>query len=294
MIKPQQVDTEFRERFRQAPKYKRIASAIAWVFLGLMMVFLLLPLFWSIMATFKTPIETYKIPVRILPESFSLHNYIKILTDLAFPRYFYNTVFLTLVTTMLTVMISIWPAYAFSRMRFKLQHVMLLFIMIPRLIPRVSVVIPLYKIIVSLGLLNTYTALILTYTVTALPFAVWILAGVFQSIPREIEDSAFVDGASLLATMFKIMVPIAFPGIITIVVMTVRETWNEFPFVLSFTNSASMRTLPYQLYMFRDTLGIEDWPLINTFAIITVIPILVVYFIFSKKVTNGIVQGGLK
>jgi len=282
------------ERAGSNPAYKRLANAIAWGFLALMMVWIFIPLFWSVLTTFKTPIETYRAPVKVLPEQLSFHNYVKILTDSAFPRYLFNTVYLTLVTTILTVLISIWPAYAFARMKFKFQHVFLLFIMIPRLIPRISVTIPLYKIIVGMGLLNTYTALIFTYTMTALPFAVWILTGVFQSIPKEIEESAFVDGAQLIQTMFRIMIPIAASGVITVIIFTVRESWNEFPFVLSFTNSAKMRTLPYQLYMFRDTLGIEDWPLINTFAIITIIPILVVYFIFSKKVTNGIVQGALK
>jgi ABC-type glycerol-3-phosphate transport system permease component len=276
------------------PAFKRVANIIAWSFLALMMVWLFLPLIWSVTTTFKTAIETYRVPVKILPENLSFHNYIKILTDASFPRYLFNTVYLTVVTTLLTVIISIWPAYAFSRMKFKLQHILLLFIMIPRLIPRISVTIPLYKIIVSAGLLNTYTALIITYTMTSLPFAVWILSGVFQSIPKEIEESAFVDGAQLIQTMFRIMIPIASSGVVTVIIFTVREAWNEFPFVLSFTNSATMRTLPYQLYMFRDTLGIEDWPLINTFAIITIIPILVVYFIFSKKVTSGIIQGALK
>ncbi len=276
------------------PAYHRIANLIAWTFLTLMMVWLFLPLIWSVTTTFKTAIETYRVPVKILPENLSFHNYIKILTDASFPRYLFNTVYLTVITTLLTVIISIWPAYAFSRMKFKFQHILLLFIMIPRLIPRISVTIPLYKIIVSAGLLNTYTALIITYTMTSLPFAVWILSGVFQSIPKEIEDSAFVDGAQLIQTMFRIMIPIASSGVVTVIIFTVREAWNEFPFVLSFTNSATMRTLPYQLYMFRDTLGIEDWPLINTFAIVTIIPILVVYFIFSKKVTSGIIQGALK
>nr|WP_319473985.1 carbohydrate ABC transporter permease [uncultured Sphaerochaeta sp.] len=276
------------------PAYHRIANLIAWTFLALMMVWLFLPLIWSVTTTFKTAIETYRVPVKIFPENLSFHNYVKILTDSSFPRYLFNTVYLTVITTILTVMISIWPAYAFSRMKFKFQHILLLFIMIPRLIPRISVTIPLYKIIVSAGLLNTYTALIITYTMTSLPFAVWILSGVFQSIPKEIEDSAFVDGAQLIQTMFRIMIPIASSGVVTVIIFTVREAWNEFPFVLSFTNSATMRTLPYQLYMFRDTLGIEDWPLINTFAIITIIPILVVYFIFSKKVTSGIIQGALK
>ena len=282
------------ERAGSNPSYKRVGNIIAWCFLGLMMVWIFVPMFWSITTTFKTPIETYRVPVKVLPENFSFHNYIKILTDSSFPRYLFNTVYLTVVTTFLTLALSLWPAYAFSRMKFKFQNILLLFIMIPRLIPRISVTIPLYKIIVDMGLLNTYTALIFTYTMTALPFAVWILSGVFQSIPKEIEESAFIDGAQLIQTMFRIMIPIASAGLITVVIFTVRETWNEFPFVLSFTNSASMRTLPYQLYMFRDTLGIEDWPLINTFAIITVLPILVVYFIFSKKVTDGIIQGALK
>jgi ABC-type glycerol-3-phosphate transport system permease component len=111
------------------------------------------------------------------------------------------------------------------------------------------VVVPLYRIIVQVGLLNTYTALILTYTVTSIPFAVWILTNVFQSIPREIEESAFMDGAKLWQTMFKIMIPIAIPGVLAVVIFTVRETWNEFPFVLSFTTSSDLRTLPYQLYL---------------------------------------------
>jgi ABC-type glycerol-3-phosphate transport system permease component len=259
-----------------------------------MMVWLLLPIFWAVMSTFKTSIEIYRVPVRILPEKFLFENYVKVLADPDFPRYFGNTVFLTAVTTVLTLVFSVWSAYAFARLRFPLQHILLLFVLVPRLIPRISVVIPLYRIIVSLGLLNTYTALILTYTVTSIPFAVWILTNVFQSIPREIEESAFIDGAKLWRTMLQVMLPIATPGVLSVIIFTVRESWNEFPFVLSFTTSSVMRTLPYQLFLFRDTLGIEDWPLINTFAIVTIIPILLAYFIFAKRVTTGVIQGAIK
>lgn len=276
------------------PLFKRRSRIISWLVLAVMLVWLLLPIFWSVMSTFKTSIEIYRVPVRILPDNFSLKNYAKVLTDPDFPRYFGNTVFLTVITTVLTLAISVWSAYAFARMKFPLQHVLILFVLVPRLIPRISVVVPLYRIIVSFGLLNTYTALILTYTVTSIPFAVWILANVFQSIPREIEESAYMDGAKLWQTMAKIMVPIAMPGVLAVIIFTVRETWNEFPFVLSFTTSSELRTLPYQLFLFRDTLGIEDWPLINAFAIVTVIPILVAYFIFAKQVTTGIIQGAVK
>ncbi len=293
-MKQAKLNVAPRRRAGAKPKYKLKSTIISWFFLSFVMLWLLMPLLWSFFSTFKTPIEIYRIPVRIFPESFSLHNYTRILSDAAFPRYFFNSVYLTVLTTILTILISVWPAYAFARMKFPFRHMLLLFILLPRLIPRISVVIPLYRIIVNLGLLNTYTSLIFTYTVTSLPFAVWILSGVFESIPREIEESAFMDGAKLIQTMARIMIPIASPGVLAVLIFTVRETWNEFPFVLSFTNSSSMRTLPYQLYMFRDTLGIEDWPLINTFAIITVIPILIAYFIFAKQVTTGIVKGAVK
>ena len=276
------------------PTYKRNARIISWITLTIMMIWLLVPIFWAVLSTFKTPIEIYKVPVKIFPESFSFKNYITVLTDSDFPRYLGNTIFLTVATTVLTLFISFWAAYAFARMRFPLQHILLLAVLVPRLIPRISVVIPLYRMIVSLGLLNTYTALLLTYTVTSIPFAVWILTNVFRSIPREVEESAFIDGAKLWQTMLYIMVPIATPGILAVIIFTVRETWNEFPFVLSFTTSATLRTLPYQLFLFRDTLGIENWPLINTFAIITVLPILIAYFIFAKQVTTGIIQGAVK
>jgi len=288
------INTKSYRRAGVSPKYKQRSIIISWVFLSFIMLWLLLPLLWSFFSTFKTPIEIYRIPLRILPEQFSLNNYVRVLTHARFPRYFFNSVFLTVVTTTLTLLISVWPAYAFARMKFRFQHALLLFILVPRLIPRISVVIPLYRIIVGLGLLNTYTALILTYTVTSLPLAVWILSGVFESIPHEIEESAFIDGANLLQIILRIMLPIASPGVIAVIIFTVRETWNEFPFVLSFTNSSAMRTLPYQLYMLRDTLGTEDWPLINAYAIITVLPILILYFIFAKKVNTGIVKGAIK
>lgn len=279
---------------RSQPVFRKRARSVAWITLSLMMVWLLLPIFWAVMSTFKTPIEIYRVPVRILPETFSFKNYARVLSDSDFPRFFGNSVLLTIITTILTLLISFWSAYAFARIRFPLRHVLLLAVLVPRLIPRISVVVPLYRIIVSVGLLNTYTALILTYTVTSIPFAVWILTNVFQSIPREIEESAFIDGARLGQTMMKVILPVATPGVLAVIIFTVRETWNEFPFVLSFTTSAELRTLPYQLFLFRDTLGIENWPLINTFAIITVLPILLVYFLFAGRVTTGIVQGAVK
>ncbi|WP_103680686.1 carbohydrate ABC transporter permease [Alkalispirochaeta sphaeroplastigenens] len=265
-----------------------------WFVLFIMTLWIIIPVLWSFFSTFKTPMEIYRVPLKILPDAFSLRAYRIVLESQNFWRFTFNSVYLTVISTILTMFISIWAAYGFARMRFPLHHFLLALVLVPRLIPRISLVVPLYRMIVQMGLLNTYTALIVTYTVTSLPFAVWILSNVFQSIPREVEESALIDGASLWLLMRKIMVPMSVSGILTVVIFTVRETWNEFPFVLSFTTSADIRTLPYQLFLLRNSLGIEDWAVVNAFALLSALPILAIYFVFSKKITAGIVSGSIK
>lgn len=265
-----------------------------WITVTLLIVWIFLPLVWTLSSTFKSRIEVYEIPVRLLPEQFLTRAYEVVLTGTDFWRYFANSVFLTTASTVLTLFISIWAAYGFARMKFPLHHVLMVAILVPRLIPRISLVVPLYGMVVELGLLNTYTALIVSYTVTSLPFAVWILSNVLRSVPKEVEESALMDGASLWTILVRLMIPMSSAGILTVTIFTVRETWNEFPFVLSFTTDAAIRTLPYQLFLLRDSLGIEDWPVINAFAILTAVPILLLYFVFSRKVTTGIVQGSIK
>lgn len=267
---------------------------IVWITVFLLLVWIFLPITWSLSSTFKARIEVYQIPVRLLPAEFSLRAYNVVLQATNFWRFFANSVFLTVTSTVLTLFISIWAAYGFARMKFPLHHVLMVAILVPRLIPRISLVVPLYGMVVELGLLNTYTALIVSYTVTSLPFAVWILSNVLRSVPQEVEESALIDGASLWRILSRIMIPMSSAGILTVTIFTVRETWNEFPFVLSFTTSAALRTLPYQLFLLRDSLGIEDWPVVNAFAILTAIPILAIYFIFSRRITAGIVQGAIK
>jgi ABC-type glycerol-3-phosphate transport system permease component len=147
---------------------------------------------------------------------------------------------------------------------------------------------------VSVGLLNTYSALIITYTATAIPLGTWILIGFFEAIPKEMEECASLDGASLFTILWKIMVPIAWPGIMTVFILTLREGWNEFPFALAFTTDRTMRTLPYQLFLLRDTLGLEDWSIVSAFTILTIIPILVLFLVFQKHVVKSIMSGAMK
>ena len=215
-------------------------------------------------------------------------------TSDGFSIYLWNSFFLAMASTAIALFLSVLAAYGFARYAFRWRHILLLFILVPRILPRASLIIPLYDMVERLNLLDTYTVLVVTYTATAVPMATWILIGFFNAVPRELEEAAAIDGASLWQRIWGVVVPISLPGMVTAGVLSLREAWNEFPFVLAFTTSSDMRTLPYQLFLLRDSMGIQDWPLINAFTITTIIPILALYLIFEKRIVNGLTSGAVK
>lgn len=273
---------------------KIIDKNLVWLPLLVLVAWTTLPLLWSLSASFKQPLELYKLPQSLIPKNFNFDNYIKVFAYPNFWRYFANSTILALSSTILTLFISIFAAYGFARYAFRFRHTLLLVMLIPRIVPRVSMIVPLYQLVASLGLLDSYIALIITYTATAIPLATWILTGFISGVPKELEEAAAIDGANLWQRIRYIVMPIALPGILTVIVLSLRESWNEFPFVLAFTTSSEMRTLPYQLFMLRDCMGILDWPMVNAFTIVTILPILFIYLRFEKNVVSGIVAGAMK
>jgi ABC-type glycerol-3-phosphate transport system permease component len=263
-----------------------------WFALILLTIWAVLPIIWSFSASLKTPLTLYS--TGLIPESPTLDNYARVLTSDGFPTYLWNSLYLALASTAIALFISVLAAYGFARYAFAWRHVLLLFILVPRILPRASLIIPLYDLVVSLNLLDTYTVLIITYCATAVPMATWILMGFFRAVPRELEEAAAIDGASLWQRIWLVVVPISLPGMLTAAVLSLREAWNEFPFVLAFTTSSELRTLPYQLFLMRDSMGIQDWPLINAFTITTIIPILVLYLIFERQIVAGLTSGAVK
>ena len=253
-----------------------------------------LPLLWALSASLKDTLEVYLSPSALVPAKPTLNNYLRVFQWPGFPRFLFNSAFLALSSTALAVFVSVFSAYAFARYAFRWRHVLLLAMLAPRIIPRASLIVPLYLLLARVGLLDTYFALIITYAATAVPFATWILVGFFASVPRELEEAAAIDGATLWQRVWKVVVPVAFPGLVTAGVFSVREAWNEFPFVLAFTTSSEMRTLPYQLFLLRDTLGMQDWPLMNAFTISTILPILALYLVFQRNVISGLISGAVK
>lgn len=265
---------------------------VIYVFLAFFLLWTLGPMYWSLSASFMNPNDVYD--ANLLPAEPTLQAYQRVLFERDFLHFFGNSLFLAVWTTLTTTVISSLAAYAFSRYLFKFRHTLLLLILVPRLVPRISLVVPLYMMLNDLGLLDTRGALMLTYTASSVPLATWILAGFFQGVPKDLEESAAVDGAGVFQRLYRIVLPIAMPGLITVGIFAFRDAWNEFPFALAFTSGAEQRTLPYALFLLNDTTGLPDWTVINAFSILTILPILLIYLRFERQVVSGITKGALK
>jgi len=268
-------------------------ESLIWLPAFLLVVWTATPVLWAFMASLKDPLEIYE-SASLLPRSPSLDAYRAVITMRGFPRWFLNSVLVTAVATVVPLVLSLVAAYAFARYAFRLRHVLLLLFLIPRILPRVALIVPLYDLLHGLGILNSYAGLFLTYIASAVPLATWLLVGFVAGVPRELEESAAIDGASLWVRLRYVVVPVIWPGIVTAAVLCVREAWNEFPFVLAFTNTVEMRTLPYQLYVLEDAMGIQDWAVYNAFTIMTILPLLVLYLLLERRIVSNIVSGALK
>ena len=271
-----------------------VASAALYALTVVLVVWAVGPFLWTLTSSLKTLGEIYRVPPTIVPLEPTLGNFAVIFERLPFIRFFLNSVLVTVVTIVVTVALSVLTAYAFSRFRFPFRHLLLLGILVPRIIPSITRVIPLYQLFQEIGILDNYLSIILPYIADALPIAVWILIGFFDGIPKELEESAYIDGASRLMALRKIIVPLATPGIVSAALFTFLRAWNEFVLAFTFVGRGLMSTLPVAHYRVFEFFGIRQWGAINAFTILAVLPIIVFFLLFEKHISKTLVAGAVK
>lgn len=286
----------------EPPERKRRGGTVASrVLKGVLLAIPLIALvIWTIapfLVTFSTSLkgraEVFANP-GLIPQNPSFDAYREVLSSPSFTKSFLNSLIVGTGTTVLTLILGVPAAYAFARFRFRGRHLLLLFTLLPRLVPSLGIMVPLYRLAVTLGALNSLLTLIIVYTGTLLPLAVWLMVGFFQQIPREIEEAAAVDGAGLWARLRYIVAPLSAPALITIGVLAFREAWNEFTLVLVLTSQPGKRTLPYELYLMQGIEGIANFPGEAAFTILTVLPFILVYTRVEKYIVAGLVSGSGK
>lgn len=273
--------------------FKRTMSAAAfWIPIFALVVWLFLPFLTTLSVSLKTQGAVFADP-GLIPSDPSLRAYGEVLARPDFTTALKNSALVGLGTCVLTILLAVPAAYALTRFRFRFRHVLLLFMLIPRLVPGVGIMLPLYRIGAALGALNSLFTLMVVYSGMLLPLAIWLMVGFFQSIPRDLEEAASVDGATLMQRLRFVVLPLTVPALMTIGVLAFREAWNEFQLVLVLTTSADKRTLPFALYSLQSE-GLANLPMESAFALMTILPLILVYLWIERYVVAGITAGSVK
>lgn len=263
--------------------------------------FIYLPVAWLVISSISTRAELLNTPIHWIPHNPTLKNYRDILTpgtatsevSKTFTITVRNSLLVASSVTVISLVIGSLAAYALSRLRVRFRSGVLIGIMGTRMIPEVSLVIPLYIIAVRVGLYNTRTALILTYLSFALPFAIWLMVSFFDTIPIELQDAATIDGASHLRTLLTIILPISAPGLVSTALFVFLTAWDEFFFGLLFTSTTAAKTVPVAIAEFAGRYVVDVGGMMAG-GVIAAIPPVLLSLVFSRYIVSGLTAGAVK
>lgn len=228
------------------------------------------------------------------PEDFSLQNFVSVMTDQPFARWMLNSAVVAGATTVIGVFLATTAGYAFSRFRFPGRRSGLMSFLVSQMFPGTLMLIPLYIIVVQwLELGSTWIGLILVYTTTAIPFCVWMLKGYFDTIPRELEESARIDGASARQIFLRIIFPLAKPAVAVTALFSFMTAWNEFILAATFMDEELMYTAPVGLRFFVGGYS-QQWGYFAAGSIIVAIPVVALFFVLQKYLISGLTAGAVK
>jgi len=265
----------------------------------ILLVLVLLPIYWMVNTSLKPQEEIFKMPPSIFPKNVTFSNYISILigdlaSSISFMTYFKNSLIVSVATVILTLILATPAAYAFSRVPFIGKKTLIYLILVSQMLPIVLILIPTYVTFLKLKLLSSYPGLVLPYLMFTLPFSIWMLKGYFDTIPRELDEAAKVDGCNRLQAMWKVILPNVRPGLTATAIVTFIMTWDEFIISLTIMDDNAMRTLPVGIIQsFVGEFSIK-WGEMMAASVITSIPVVLIFIFLSKHLIGGLTAGAVK
>lgn len=271
----------------------RVSYYAACVILALLFIF---PLFWTVLSTFKSPAEISVVPPTFLPQQFTFQGYLDLFqAGAGIFQYLGNSLLVTFLTIALTIIFSSLAAYGFARFPFPGLNFVFILVLTGLMIPFTSIVTPLFVLLHVIGLQNSLFGLVLIYTTFQLPFSIFMMRNSFESIPRELQEAAEIDGCSSLSMLVRVMLPVAYPGVITVGLFTFFAAWNEFFAALIFLSDSDRYTFPIYLVMAQQgQYGTINWNSVLAGVVISALPCVLVFLFLQRFYLKGLMSGAVK
>lgn len=275
-------------------KWKKTGNS-ALFYLGclLLLVVMLFPFYWLLNSSLKTSEELVAFPPTYWPHSITLDNYLSVFVKAPFMRYFANSLIIASGTVGITMLFCAPASYAICRYKNKWTTLIAMAFLVFSMFPGTAFAIPIYKTLKSIGLLNTNAGLIITYLTFAIPSTIWLLNVYFATVPRALEEAAMIDGSTRIGLLWRIVLPIAAPGLASAAILAFIRCWNEFFYAYVLITDRLRKTIPVGINDYKQEYA-ANWEILAAASIVAVVPVLIMILLFQKRIESGLAAGAVK
>lgn len=288
------VDTPTSEgATKKADNRGVVLRALFYLLVVAIIVFNLFPFVWALLSSFRPSSELFS--TKLIPTVLTLDHYAAVFKDARFVAALGNSVIVAGSTVVIALGLGSLCAYALGRLPFRFKGAVLYLILTMTMFPTISVLSGLFVMLKTLDLFNSRQGLILTYLIFTMPFTIWVMTQYFRSLPRELEEAAYVDGASPLKVFWDILLPLTMPGLVSTGLLAFIQAWNEFLFALTFTVTDTMKTVPVVISQFSGSTSFEQpWGSIMAGSMVVTIPLVILVMVFQYRIVEGLTAGAVK
>lgn len=270
--------------------YRKIGIYFILLFMAIAIVF---PIYWMLLTTFQPTSQATAYPPSLFFKSFSLDKVIEVLLDTSVIKWIFNSFIVALGVVVVNLLISVPAAYSIARYKIKCNTILLFVVLVTQMIPPAIMVVPLFEIFASVGLNNNLLSLILADSILTLPIGTWILIGFFENLPTEIEEAAIMDGASKMMLFYKISLPLTYPAMVTVAILTFFDAWNEYMYAYTFISDQSKWVGTVGVASFMGQF-LTDWQAVMASSLIFSILPMLIYIFLRKYIVRGVSEGFAK
>lgn len=271
---------------------ERVRLSISYIFIWIMVFLAVMPFIYVILTALKSSEQIYN-PDQIIPTYITLENFRQVLFQSNFVRYFMNSIFITVVTTVICMVLSVMAAYGLTRYYIIGSEKLKMAVLMTRMFPGILLCIPFYIIMKQIQLIDSYVGLIMMYCSFTLPFAIWNTCAFFNTIPWELEEAAMIDGCGRLRSFFAVIVHVAKPGLFVTALFCFMSSWDEYMYASIFINTTLKKTIQVGMQDFVGQYSV-DWGLLMSAVVISLIPLLLFFALVQKNLVDGLSSGAVK